>query len=152
QQDIHYSMDKIERIKYYADLDLPSLESHEEEVLHANPMFTKDTFQHFYKALSIELIETLREFKMNGTTEEILLQFISMVYCWQKLVSFIKQNHKRVILSVVLKYGRLFIDLFVKKMLPFMEESFKLHRDATLTIFKEFQSATRNIQIICTHV
>ncbi|RIA85935.1 Fanconi anaemia protein FANCD2 [Glomus cerebriforme] len=152
QQDIHYSMDKIERIKYYADLVLPSLENNEEEVLQENPLFNKDTFQYFYKALSIELIETLREFKMNGTTEEILLQFTGMVYCWQRLVSFIKKNHKRVILSVVLRYGRGFIDLFVKKMLPFMDESFKLHRDVTLTIFKDFQSATRNIQTLCTHV
>ncbi|CAB5380613.1 unnamed protein product [Rhizophagus irregularis] len=152
QQDIHYSIDKIERIKYYADLVLPSLENNEEKVLQENPLFNKDTFQHFYKALSIELIETLREFKMNGTTEEILTQFTSMVYCWQRLVSFIKKNHKRVILSVVLRYGRGFIDLFVKKMLPFIDESFKLHRDVTLIIFKDFQNATRNIQTLCTHV
>jgi len=152
QQDIHYSIDKIERIKYYADLVLPSLENNEEEVLQANPLFSKDTFQHFYKALSIELIDTLREFKMNKSTEEILVQFTNMVYCWQRLVSFIKKNHKRVILSVVLKYGRAFIDLFVKKMLPFMDESFKLHRDIILAIFKDFQSATRNIQTLCTHV
>ncbi|CAG8586282.1 6722_t:CDS:10 [Funneliformis caledonium] len=152
QQDIHYSIDKIERIKYYADLVLPSLENCEEEVLQANPLFSKDTFQHFYKALSIELIEALREFEMNKTTEEILVQFTNMVYCWQKLVSFIKKNHKRTILSVILRYGRGFIDLFVKKMLPFMDESFKLHRETILVIFKDFQSATRNIQTLCTHV
>jgi Fanconi anemia group D2 protein len=152
QQDIHYSTDKVERIKYYADLVLPSLENNEEKVLEENPLFNKDTFQHFYKALSIELIETLREFKMNGTVEEILTQFTNMVYCWQKLVSYIKKNHKRVILSVVLRYGRGFIDLFVKKVLPFMDESFKLHRDVILIIFKDFQNATRNIQTLCTHV
>ncbi|CAI2178598.1 17603_t:CDS:10 [Funneliformis geosporum] len=152
QQDIHYSMDKIERIKYYADLVLPSLENREEEVLQANPLFSKDTFQHFYKALSIELIEALREIEMSKTTEEILVQFTNMVYCWQRLVSFIKKNHKRAILSVILRYGRGFIDLFVKKMLPFMDESFKLYRETILAIFKDFQSATRNIQTLCTHV
>ncbi|CAJ0839128.1 14050_t:CDS:10, partial [Entrophospora sp. SA101] len=152
-QDIQYATIPIDRISYYTTKILPSLETCDEG-LDKNPLLTKDTFPHFYKALSISLVDTLREYDdcKFDTNDEILLHLAKIVECWKELVNVIKSNHNRVILSVALKYGRNFIDLFLKKILPFMDSNFKSHRNDIVIIFKNFQSSSRSIQALCNHV
>nr|CAG8583464.1 7085_t:CDS:10 [Entrophospora candida] len=152
-QDIQYATIPIDRISYYTTKILPSLETCDEG-LDKNPLLTKDTFPHFYKALSISLVDTLREYDdcKFDTNDEILLHLAKIVECWKELVNVIKSNHNRVILSIALKYGRNFIDLFLKKILPFMDSNFKSHRNDIVIIFKNFQSSSRSIQALCNHV
>ncbi|CAG8524822.1 5833_t:CDS:10, partial [Scutellospora calospora] len=154
RNDIRHSSNPIDRIKFYAIDVLPSLDSQDDNIAESYPLLNRNTFPHFYKALFIELVEVLQEFGSGNfnTTDETLAHISDTVECLQKLVSFIRINHKRNVLSVTLKFGRSFIDTFLKKMFPLMDEHFNSYRDEVLNIFKTFQMSTRNLQALCNHV
>ncbi|CAG8500289.1 20390_t:CDS:10, partial [Cetraspora pellucida] len=154
RNDIRHSSNSIDRIKFYAIDVLPSLDSRDDNITESYPLLNRNTFPHFYKALFIELVEVLQEFRSENfnTTDETLAHISNTVECLQKLVSFIRINHKRNVLSVTLKYGRSFIDTFIKQMLPLMDKHFNSYRDEVLNIFKIFQMSTRNLQALCNHV
>ncbi|RIB11525.1 Fanconi anaemia protein FANCD2 [Gigaspora rosea] len=154
RNDIRHSSNPIDRIKFYAIDVLPSLESRNDNITESYPLLNRNTFPHFYKALFIELVEVLQEFRSGNfnTIDETLAHISNTVECLQKLVSFIRINHKRNVLSVTLKYGRSFIDTFLKQMLPLMDKHFNSYRDEILNIFKTFQMSTRNLQALCNHV
>ncbi|RHZ86697.1 hypothetical protein Glove_46g140 [Diversispora epigaea] len=154
QKDIKHSSNPIERIMSYASDIFTSIESHDDEITETYPLFNRETFPHFYKALFIELVEMLRDFRPENFnyTADVMTYITHTIDCFQKLVSFIKINHKRVVLSVSLKHGRNFIDLFLRKMLPLMDKNFTFYREEILSIIKNFQISTRSLQALCNHV
>jgi Fanconi anemia group D2 protein len=154
QQDIWYSQDRIERIENYATTVLPALTKEDLEVLRANPLLNWETFPQFYKAMSMELVRVLSDFEPSlfDSIESVLAQFSRIVICWKNLISYIKDNRQRVILSVALKYGKAFVDAFLKKAMPIMGKHFRTNRNDVVGIFKNFQTSTRSIQALCSHV
>ncbi|CAG8437955.1 7516_t:CDS:10 [Diversispora eburnea] len=154
QKDIKHSSNPIERIMSYASDIFSSIESHDDDITETYPLFNRETFPHFYKALFIELVEMLRDFRPENFdyTADVMTYITHTIDCFQKLVSFIKINHKRVVLSVSLKHGRNFIDLFLRKMLPLMDKNFSFYREEILSIIKNFQISTRSLQALCNHV
>ncbi|KAG9294638.1 hypothetical protein G9A89_008117 [Geosiphon pyriformis] len=154
QQDIKNSDDKLDRIEHYLKEYFVALAAGNDEILEEIPLLSKNTYPDFCKALSIELVECLSEHRFLSlkSTEETLIYFAKSVRCWKELVSVILCNQHRSILASVLRYGRGFIDLFLKNVLPFLDEHLKSHQDNIMSIFKHFQSATRHLQALCNHV
>jgi len=149
QMDIKHSTDVVTRIENYATAVIPAFIESNADILVANPLLNRDTFAHFYKAILLEVDEVLSAYNpVNFESEgETVRYFFRMTSCWKSLISVIKINQKRAVLSVVLKYGGRYVDLFVKKVLPFMDKNFKSQRDDVLKIFKDFQNGTRVIQV-----
>ena len=68
--------------------------------------------------------------------------------CFQKLAVFVKSNDKREVLAVTLKHSKIFMDQFIKRVLPFMGIHFRGHQDTVSKIFKNhLQAATRSLQV-----
>ncbi|RUS27085.1 Fanconi anaemia protein FancD2 nuclease-domain-containing protein [Jimgerdemannia flammicorona] len=166
QQISRSSKNPIELISDYVSTVLPAIERRDDDVLSNYPFLNKDTYVVYYKvlfcivvflgcmllALSIELVSVLNQFQEKDYNHDAAIAHITeIVTCWQSLTTSVKGNDKRSLLSVVLKYGRLFVDRFTKSIMPYLGGHFKTHRDSVLSILKSFQYATRTLQIICGH-
>lgn len=84
--------------------------------------------------------------------DEIFSHISDLSLCFQKLAAFVKSNDKREVLAVTLKHSKIFMDQFIKRVLPFMGVHFRGHQDTVAKIFKNhLQSATRSLQVILMH-
>ncbi|CAG8451010.1 4382_t:CDS:10 [Acaulospora morrowiae] len=154
QKDIRHSPNPMERItSYVTDIISPD-ENQTVDLNESYPLFNNETLPYFYKALFMELVEILRYFHPGNfeSNADIMSHITKTVVCFQNFVLFIKIKHKRAILSVALKYGRNFIDLFLKKMLPLMDKNFSTYREEIISIIGTFQKSTRRLQALCNHV
>ncbi|CAG8441668.1 4041_t:CDS:10 [Acaulospora colombiana] len=154
QKDVRHSSNPMERIASYATSIFSPNEAHEDDPTELYPLLNNETLPYFYKALFMELVEVLRNFQPGNFEHnaDIMSHITSTVVCFQNFVLFIKIKHKRAILSVALKYGRSFIDMFLKKMLPLMDKNFSTYREEIISIIGTFQKSTRRLQALCNHV
>ena len=68
---------------------------------------------------------------------------------FQKLAAFVKSNDKRDVLGVTLKHSKLFMEQFIKRIIPFLGIHFRGHQDTVAKIFKNhLQTATRSLQVL----
>lgn len=68
--------------------------------------------------------------------------------CFQKLAAFVKSNDKKEVLAVTLRHSKVFMEQFIKRVLPFLGIHFRGHQDAVARIFKNnLQAATRSLQV-----
>uniref|UniRef100_A0AAR2LKP6 FA complementation group D2 n=1 Tax=Pygocentrus nattereri TaxID=42514 RepID=A0AAR2LKP6_PYGNA len=57
----------------------------------------------------------------------------------------------RLVLNVCLKYGRLFLESFLKLGMPLLDYSFKKHKEDVQSLLKTFQLSTRQLHHMCGH-
>ncbi|CAG8459084.1 12988_t:CDS:10 [Ambispora leptoticha] len=153
QNDIQHADDNLERIDYYVSRIFPALEAGDEEILREMPLLNTTNFPDFYKVVSMELVDLMNDKSRGFESIEMKLEYLAKIArCWRQLIIVIKYNQKRAILAVALKYGRNFVDLFLKNAIPFMDLHLKGHREEIQIIFKYFQVATRHLQALCIHV
>ncbi|XP_049590739.1 Fanconi anemia group D2 protein [Syngnathus scovelli] len=121
------------------------------------PTLSKQTFVVFYKVLMVELEKSVRKIpsgKISDSSEaqsEKLLTWTLAVRNFQILVSQVKVFNLRPVLNVCLKYGRLFLDSFLKLGMPLLDYSFKRHKEDVQNLLKTFQLSTRQLHYICGH-
>ncbi|RUS21065.1 Fanconi anaemia protein FANCD2 [Endogone sp. FLAS-F59071] len=148
-QKISRSSSSLEVISSYISTVLPAIEQRDDEILKKHPLLNKDTYVVYYKVLSIELVSILDQFQEKDYDHDAAIAHIAeIVTCWQNLTTSIKGNDKRLLLSVVLKYGRAFVNRFTKSTMPFLGGHFKTHRNAVIAILRNFQYATRTLQTL----
>uniref|UniRef100_A0A803TMP1 FA complementation group D2 n=1 Tax=Anolis carolinensis TaxID=28377 RepID=A0A803TMP1_ANOCA len=82
---------------------------------------------------------------------EKLLQWNMAVRDFHILVNLVKVFDSRPVLSVCLKYGRLFVETFLKHGMPLLDYSFKKHREDVQSLLKTFQLSTRQLHHMCGH-
>uniref|UniRef100_A0A3P9BV97 FA complementation group D2 n=1 Tax=Maylandia zebra TaxID=106582 RepID=A0A3P9BV97_9CICH len=97
------------------------------------PTLSRQTFLVFYKVLMAELEKAVRKIpasKMSDNTEVF---------------------DSRPVLNVCLKYGRLFLESFLKLGMPLLDYSFKRHKEDVQSLLKTFQLSTRQLHHMCGH-
>ncbi|ORX90317.1 hypothetical protein K493DRAFT_356944 [Basidiobolus meristosporus CBS 931.73] len=152
RQRILHSEDPLGTIEEYASVILPGLFSGDVDLLEDHPLLTRETFLTFYKTVNNELINVVGQFQDRLEEQDALICHISkIVISWQNLVGFAKNCEKRPLLTLVLKNGRTFIELFLKKIMPCLDVNFRTYRNEILSIFKKIQNATRILQNVCSH-
>ncbi|XP_007437862.1 Fanconi anemia group D2 protein-like [Python bivittatus] len=82
---------------------------------------------------------------------EKLLHWNMAVRDFHILVNLVKVFDSRPVLSVCLKYGRLFIETFLKFGMPLLDYSFKKHREDVQSLLKTLQLSTRQLHHMCGH-
>uniref|UniRef100_A0A3B3ZMP0 Uncharacterized protein n=1 Tax=Periophthalmus magnuspinnatus TaxID=409849 RepID=A0A3B3ZMP0_9GOBI len=121
------------------------------------PTLHRQTFLVFYKVLMAVLEKSARKIpaaKMCDSTEvqsEKLLTWNLAVRDFHILVNLVKVFDSRPVLNVCLKYGRLFLESFLKLCMPLLDYSFKKHKEDVQSLLKTFQLSTRQLHHMCGH-
>lgn len=121
------------------------------------PTLNRQTFLVFYKVLMAELEKAVRKIpagKMsdNPETQSVkLLTWTLAVRDFHVMVNLVKIFDSRPVLNVCLKYGRLFLESFLKLGMPLLDYSFKRHKEDVQSLLKTFQLSTRQLHHMCGH-
>uniref|UniRef100_A0A8C4HKK8 FA complementation group D2 n=1 Tax=Dicentrarchus labrax TaxID=13489 RepID=A0A8C4HKK8_DICLA len=121
------------------------------------PTLSRQTFLVFYKVLMAVLEKAVRKIpacKISDNTEaqsEKLLTWNLAVRDFHILVNLVKVFDSRPVLNVCLKYGRLFLESFLKLGMPLLDNSFKKHKEDVQSLLKTFQLSTRQLHHMCGH-
>ncbi|XP_008336048.2 Fanconi anemia group D2 protein-like [Cynoglossus semilaevis] len=67
------------------------------------------------------------------------------------LVNLVKVFDSRPVLNVCLKYGRFFLESFLKLGMPLLDYSFKKHKEDVQNLLKTIQLSTRQLHHMCGH-
>ncbi|KAF9105210.1 Fanconi anemia group D2 protein [Mortierella sp. AM989] len=153
-QQIGKSYVRLEMINEYVTRVLPSFLNQDEDRSELHPMLTTNTFTIYTKVLHIQLASLAGEFSEENfdDTQAALDHISGLCLCFQKLAAFVKSNDKREVLGVTLKHSKVFMEQFIKRVLPFLGVHFRGHQDTVAKIFKNhLQAATRSLQNVCGH-
>uniref|UniRef100_A0A3B3UF77 FA complementation group D2 n=1 Tax=Poecilia latipinna TaxID=48699 RepID=A0A3B3UF77_9TELE len=121
------------------------------------PTLNRQTFLVFYKVLMAELEKAARKIPAGKTSDsseaqsEKLLTWNLAVRDFHILVNLVKVFDSRPVLNVSLKYGRLFLESFLKLGMPLLDYSFKRHKEDVQSLLKTFQLSTRQLHHMCGH-
>ncbi|KAG0303191.1 Fanconi anemia group D2 protein [Dissophora globulifera] len=149
-QQIGRSNVRLRMISEYVTEVLPSFLDQDEAKSSLHPMLTTSTFTVLHMQLSTLVGEFAEEHFSN--TQAALDHISSLCQCFQKLAAFVKSNDKREVLGVTLKHSKVFMEQFIKRVLPFLGTHFRGHQDTVAKIFKStLQPATRSLQNVCGH-
>ncbi|XP_044772401.1 Fanconi anemia group D2 protein isoform X3 [Neomonachus schauinslandi] len=121
------------------------------------PTLTRHTFVIFFRVMMAELEKTVKGLQAGTAAdsqqihEEKLLYWNMAVRDFSILISLIKVFDSRPVLHVCLKYGRLFVEAFLKQCMPLLDFSFRKHREDVLSLLETFQLDTRLLHHLCGH-
>lgn len=121
------------------------------------PTLNRQTFLVFYKVLMAELEKAIRKIPVGKVSDNVeaqsekLLTWKLAVEDFHALVKIVMVFDSRPVLIVCLKYGRLFLDSFLKLGMPLLDNSFKRHTEDVQSLLKVFQLSTRQLHHMCGH-
>ncbi|XP_072276360.1 Fanconi anemia group D2 protein-like [Pyxicephalus adspersus] len=121
------------------------------------PTLTRQSFLVYFRVLMDRLEKYVRNIPVGkkSDSEQVqadhLLQWSLAVRNFHILVNLIKVFDTRPILSICLKYGRLFVETFLKLGMPLLDCSFKKHKDDVQNLLKILQLCTRQLHHMCGH-
>ncbi|NXA56691.1 FACD2 protein, partial [Nothocercus julius] len=121
------------------------------------PTLNRQTFPVFFRVMMAQLENSMKSIpagKPSDSSEvqlEKLLQWNIAVRNFHILVNLVKVFDSRPVLSICLKYGRLFVEVFLKLAMPLLDYSFKKHRDDVQSLLKTLQLSTRQLHHMCGH-
>uniref|UniRef100_A0A3P8TNF8 FA complementation group D2 n=1 Tax=Amphiprion percula TaxID=161767 RepID=A0A3P8TNF8_AMPPE len=108
------------------------------------PTLNRQTFLVFYKVMMAELEKAVRKIPAGKMSDNTEFHLICPVIYFQIFDS-------RPVLNVCLKYGRLFLESFLKLGMPLLDYSFKGHKEDVQSLLKTFQLSTRQLHHMCGH-
>ncbi|XP_011368967.1 Fanconi anemia group D2 protein [Pteropus vampyrus] len=121
------------------------------------PTLTRQTFVIFFRVMMGELEKTVKTIQAGTAAdsqqihEEKLLYWNMAVRDFSILINLIKVFDSRPVLHICLKYGRLFVEAFLKQCMPLLDFSFRKHREDVLSLLETFQLDTRLLHHLCGH-
>ncbi|XP_064012720.1 Fanconi anemia group D2 protein [Pogoniulus pusillus] len=121
------------------------------------PTLNRQTFPVFFRVMMAQLESSVRSIptgKPSDSSEvqlEKLLRWNIAVRNFHILINLVKVFDSRPVLNVCLKYGRLFVEAFLKLAMPLLDYSFKKHRDDVQSLLKTLQLSTRQLHHMCGH-
>ncbi|NWR79930.1 FACD2 protein, partial [Centropus unirufus] len=121
------------------------------------PTLSRQTFPVFFRVMMAQLESSVKNIpagKPSDSSEvqlEKLLRWNIAVRNFHILVNLVKVFDSRPVLSICLKYGRLFVEAFLKLAMPLLDHCFKKHRDDVQSLLKTLQLSTRQLHHMCGH-
>ncbi|XP_037657572.1 Fanconi anemia group D2 protein isoform X2 [Choloepus didactylus] len=121
------------------------------------PTLTRHTFVIFFHVMMAELEKTVKSIQAGTAAdsqqvhEEKLLHWNMAVRDFSILINLIKVFDSRPVLHVCLKYGRQFVETFLKQCMPLLDFSFRKHREDVLSLLETLQLDTRLLHHLCGH-
>ncbi|KAI9475361.1 Fanconi anemia protein FancD2 nuclease-domain-containing protein [Zychaea mexicana] len=153
-QAIELDKDPLQALHTYVNQVLPQY--NEEGRLEDHPLLRDDTVIYYYEAMinqAVKALHLLQETDDNDNeNDNVLDKTEKLVRIFASITTYIKKKDKKELFSVLLKTGRAFIEQFTMHSIPYFTGVFKYHKERIVVILKNFQSCTRMLQIICSHV
>lgn len=121
------------------------------------PTLSRHTFVVFFRVMMAELERTVRGIPPGTAAdsdhihEEKLVYWNMAVRDFSILINLVKVFDSHPVLHACLKYGRLFVEAFLKQCMPLLDFSFKKHREDVLSLLEAFQLDTRMLHHVCGH-
>ncbi|NWS30507.1 FACD2 protein, partial [Polioptila caerulea] len=121
------------------------------------PTLSRQTFPVFFRVMMAQLESSVKGIpagKPSDSSEvqlEKLLRWNIAVRNFHILINLVKVFDSRPVLSICLKYGRLFVEAFLKLAMPLLDHSFKKHTDDVQSLLKTLQLSTRQLHHMCGH-
>ncbi|NXG58672.1 FACD2 protein, partial [Hemiprocne comata] len=121
------------------------------------PTLSRQTFPVFFRVMMAQLecsLKSISPGKPSDSSEvqlEKVLQWNIAVRNFHILINLVKVFDSRPVLNICLKYGRLFVEAFLKLAMPLLDYSFKKHRDDVQSLLKTLQLSTRQLHHMCGH-
>ncbi|XP_068414401.1 Fanconi anemia group D2 protein isoform X4 [Eschrichtius robustus] len=148
----------LKAIEEIAGVGVPELINSPKEASSSTfPTLTRHTFVIFFGVMMAELEKTVKGLQAGTAAdserihEEKLLYWNMAVRDFSILINLIKVFDSRPVLHVCLKYGRLFVEAFLKQCMPLLDFSFRKHREDVLSLLETFQLNTRLLHHLCGH-
>ncbi|KAE8611738.1 hypothetical protein XENTR_v10012579 [Xenopus tropicalis] len=121
------------------------------------PTLTRQTFIVFFRVMMDKLEKCVKCIPSGKKAEtlqeqtEQLLRWNLAVRDFHILVNLVKVFDSRPVLSICLKYGRMFVETFLKLGMPLLDCCFKKHREDVQSLLKTLQLSTRQLHHMCGH-
>ncbi|XP_014669534.1 PREDICTED: Fanconi anemia group D2 protein homolog [Priapulus caudatus] len=117
------------------------------------PTLSRASFPVYYRIMMAEVVRNARRAATANeeSVEEQLIQWSMSVRILHVLISFIKAFDSRPNLATALKYGRQFVEVFLRQAMPLLHRTFRSHTADVQTILKKLQLSTRFMQHMCSH-
>uniref|UniRef100_A0A452G7Y1 FA complementation group D2 n=1 Tax=Capra hircus TaxID=9925 RepID=A0A452G7Y1_CAPHI len=148
----------LKAIEEIAGVGVPELINSPKEASSSTfPTLTWTTFVIFFRVMMAELEKTVKGLQAGTAAdsqqihEEKLLYWNMAVRDFSILINLIKVFDSRPVLFACLKYGRLFVEAFLKQCMPLLDFSFRKHRKDVLSLLEAFQLSTRLLHHLCGH-
>ncbi|XP_070216384.1 Fanconi anemia group D2 protein isoform X2 [Bos mutus] len=148
----------LKAIEEIAGVGVPELINSPKEASSSTfPTLTWTTFVIFFRVMMAELEKTVKGLQAGTAAdsqqihEEKLLYWNMAVRDFSILINLIKVFDSRPVLFACLKYGRLFVEAFLKQCMPLLDFSFRKHREDVLSLLETFQLSTRLLHHLCGH-
>lgn len=113
----------------------------------------KSTFSCYYKVMLNYLVENMKIYCAAVSTDkgDEFLQWTKAVGVFHRLVNLIKVFDGKSNLNACLKFGRHFIEMFLRYGMPLIDKLFLTKREDCLGLLKNLQMSTRFLQHVCSH-
>uniref|UniRef100_H0Z8P4 FA complementation group D2 n=1 Tax=Taeniopygia guttata TaxID=59729 RepID=H0Z8P4_TAEGU len=124
------------------------------------PTLTRQTFPVFFRVMMAQLESSVKSIpagKPSDSSEvqlEKLLRWNIAVRNFHILINLVKVRFWLffcLCLHILSKYGRLFVEAFLKLAMPLLDHSFKKHTDDVQSLLKTLQMSTRQLHHMCGH-
>ncbi|KAL0093289.1 Fanconi anemia protein FANCD2 [Phycomyces blakesleeanus] len=157
EKSIELSEDPLQVMYEYMTFVLPTYErdscDERDRVVEDYPLLRPDTVLYYYQAVLNQIVSNLQSSQRSGMEfEDMVLYYSKIVKLFERTTNNIKIKSQRELFIHLLKTGRVFIKLFTVICIPFFTNVFKAYRETILSTFKDFQTSTRILQTICSHV
>jgi hypothetical protein len=142
---------KTETLFKYAEEILPLIyesDSSEEELelKRENPHLCVSSFPTYHKVCMMQLVGALAS--VTRDSGHLLEDIQTLANCLQKFIGFTRVNETKAVLHSCLVYGKQFFEMFLKRAMPILDESFSFQEhEAVLKILQSLQKSTRNLQV-----
>uniref|UniRef100_A0A803VTS7 FA complementation group D2 n=1 Tax=Ficedula albicollis TaxID=59894 RepID=A0A803VTS7_FICAL len=121
------------------------------------PTLNRQTFPVFFRVMMAQLESSAKSIPAGKPSDsskvqlEKLLRWNITVRNFHILINLVKVFDSRPVLNICLKYGRLFVEAFLKLAMPLLDHSFKKHTDDVQSLLKTLQLSTRQLHHMCGH-
>uniref|UniRef100_A0AAA9SVI2 FA complementation group D2 n=1 Tax=Bos taurus TaxID=9913 RepID=A0AAA9SVI2_BOVIN len=135
----------LKAIEEIAGVGVPELINSPKEASSSTfPTLTWTTFVIFFRVMMAELEKTVKGLQAGTAADSQQIHEEKLLY-WNMAVRDFS------ILINLIKYGRLFVEAFLKQCMPLLDFSFRKHREDVLSLLETFQLSTRLLHHLCGH-
>ncbi|KAI8481783.1 Fanconi anemia group D2 protein [Branchiostoma belcheri] len=153
---LDFSEDKLSCIEHLASVGIPELvEADRNGCSKTYPTLTRQSLGVFYRAMMSELVVCIKDIPTGKASDaakvqvERLFRWSIAVRIFHILVNLVKAFDGRVYLSAAQKYGRMFVEVFLRQGMPVLDNVFKTHKDDVHSLLKNLQLSTRAMHHMC---
>ncbi|CAH1266603.1 FANCD2 [Branchiostoma lanceolatum] len=153
---LDYSEDKLSCIEHLATVGIPELvEADKNGCSNTYPTLTRQSLGVFYRAMTSELVVCVKDIPTGKVSDaakvqvERLFRWSIAVRIFHILINLVKAFDGRVYLGAAQKYGRMFVEVFLRQGMPVLDNVFKTHKDDVHSLLKNLQLSTRAMHHMC---